>query len=446
MAIIFRRVKNALLLFAITMLVTGKAGAQVSKQIKQMAYADSLRLVEIFKDIHQYPELAFMEVRTAGIAAKELKNAGYEVITGIAKTGVAGILKNGNGPTVMYRADMDCNAVKEVTDLPYASKKTMINAGGVDVPVMHACGHDAHITWMLGVAKIMAMLKQSWRGTLVFIAQPAEEIGAGAKAMVNDGMYEKGVPVPDYLFGMHTVPLPVGKIDNAVGERMAGTDQLDVTFYGIGGHGASPEFTKDPIVMGSNAVLQYQTIISRNIAAQEVAVLTVGEFKSGNSNNIIPPSATLKLNLRWFNDETRDKLINGIRRINEGIAVANGLPKELYPAIEFKMTAYPLVNNKAMVERINAALTSAIPVNDIITNRPPFMPSEDFHYLVFGNKKTVYDYVFVGIANKEMVAKANREGNQYPFFNHNGNFQVDLSAIPFGTVVGTTALFELFKK
>lgn len=198
--------------------------------------------------------------------------------------------------------------------------------------------------------------------------------------------------------------------------------------------------------MASNAVLQYQTIVSRNIAAQEVAVLTVGEFKSGNSNNIIPASATLKLNLRWFNDETRDKLINGIKRINEGIAVANGLPKELYPTIDFKMTAYPLINNKSMVERINTALSSAIPANDIITNRPAFMPSEDFQYLVFGNKKTIYDYVFVGIANKAMTEKANNEGKQYPFFNHNGNFQVDLAAIPFGTVVGATALLELFKK
>lgn len=214
--------KNKILFFwVLATLGAIAAQAQVARQVKQMAYGDSLRLVEIFKDIHQHPELAFMEVRTAAIVAKELRALGYDVITGIAKTGVAGILKNGNGPVVMYRADMDCNAVKEITDLPYASNKSMLNASGVEVPVMHACGHDAHITWMLGIAKIMTTLKKNWNGTLVFIAQPAEEIGTGAKAMVNDGMYEKGVPVPDYLFGMHTVPLPVGKIDNAVGERMA---------------------------------------------------------------------------------------------------------------------------------------------------------------------------------------------------------------------------------
>ena len=430
----------AILLTAFTMY------AQPGKLVKQMAYADSGRLVTIFKDLHQHPELAFQEVRTAGIVAQALQTLGYQVITGIAKTGVVGILKNGSGPTVMFRADMDCNPVKEITGLPYASSKTMLNADSLEVPVMHACGHDAHITWMLGIAKIMATIKKDWKGTLVFVAQPAEEIGAGAKAMIADNMYGKGVPVPDFLFGMHTVPLPVGKVDNAVGVRMAGTDQLDVHFFGTGGHGASPEFTKDPIVMGSNAVLQYQTIVSRNIAAQEVAVLTVGEFNSGNSNNVIPSAALLKLNLRWFNDDTRNKLLDGIKHINEGIAVANNLPKEMYPTIKIKTTAYPLVNDKTLVDRVNGALRTVVPQENIITNRPAFMPSEDFQYLVFDHKKAVYDYAFVGIANAATVAKANKEGKQYPFFNHNGNFEVDLAAIPLGTEVGAIALLELFKQ
>ncbi|MES1226553.1 MAG: amidohydrolase, partial [Bacteroidota bacterium] len=290
-----------------------------------MAYSDSLRLVEIFKDIHQNPELGFMETRTAGIIAKELKTLGYEVITGIGKTGVVGILKNGVGPVVMYRADMDCNPVKEITGLPYASTKMVKKDDGSEVPVMHACGHDAHVTWLLGIAKIMASLKNEWKGTLVFLAQPAEELILGAQAMVNDNMYEKGVPVPDYLFGMHTWPIPVGTINNAGGARFAGSDQLDVTFYGVGGHGAHPETTKDPIVMASNAVMQYQTIISRNLGAQSDCVLTVGAIQAGSVNNVIPPSALLKLNLRWFNDKDRNTLLNGIKHINEGIAVANDL-------------------------------------------------------------------------------------------------------------------------
>jgi hippurate hydrolase len=359
---------------------------------------------------------------------------------------LAGILKNGEGPIVMYRADMDCNPVKEITGLSYASIKTTKKEDGAEVPVMHACGHDAHITWMLGIAKIMVQLKNEWKGTLVFVAQPAEEILQGAQAMVNDKMYERGVPAPDYLFGMHTFPIAVGYIYNAFGARLAGSDQLDVTFYGVGGHGAHPENTKDPIVMGSTAVMQYQTIISRNIAPQDAAVLTVGAFLSGSVNNVIPPSAILKLNLRWFNDKDRSILLDGIKNINEGIAIANNLPKELYPTINMKSMVYPLVNNSTMLKKINASLSSVIEPGKIIIDVPAEMVSEDFHHLVINNKKTVYDFMWVGTANIEMAAKATAEGKKYPFFNHNGNYQVDLSAIPLGTVIGATALLELFKK
>lgn len=431
-------------LLAAIILIAASVDAQTNK-VKQLAYADSLRLVEIYKDLHQNPELGFMEVRTSGIIAKELKSLGYELITRIAKTGLVGILKNGDGPIVMYRADMDCNSVKETTGLPYASTKTMKKEDGTEVPVMHACGHDAHVTWMLGVAKMMLTLKNDWKGTLVFLAQPAEELLTGAQAMVDDKMYEKGVPVPDYLFGMHTWPVAVGSIINGTGERAAGSDQLDVTFYGIGGHGSTPEVTKDPIVMASNAVMQYQTIISRNIAAQDVAVLTVGAIHGGGDNNVIPASVVVKLNLRWFTEKTRNTLLDGIKRINEGIAVANGLPKEMYPTILMKGFVFPQVNDVALTNKINKALTTVIAPEKIITNTPPIMGSEDFNHLVLG-KKTVCNYIFVGTANADAVAKALQEGKRAPFYNHNGNYQVDLAAIPLGTEIGVTALLELFKK
>ncbi len=420
--------------------------AQPNKQVKQLANADSVRLVEIFKDLHQNPELGFMEVRTSAIIAKELKALGYEVITGIGKTGVVGILKNGDGPTVMYRADMDCNSVKEITGLPYASTKTMKKDDGTEVPVMHACGHDAHVTWLLGIAKIMVTIKKEWKGTLVLLAQPAEEPLTGAKAMVNDKMYERGVPIPDYLFGLHTTPIATGSIKNGAGERAAGSDQLDVTFYGIGGHGSTPELTKDPVVMACNAVMQYQTIISRSIAAQDVAVLTVGAIHSGGDNNVIPASAVVKLNLRWFNDKIRTILLDGIKRINEGIAVANGLSTEMYPSILMKGSVFPQVNDAVVASRVNKALLSVIEPEKIITNTPPIMGSEDFNHLVLGNNKTVCDYVWVGTARPDFYAKALSEGKTAPFYNHNGNYQVDLSAIPLGTEIGVTALLELFKK
>lgn len=435
------------ILLAGLMLTIATIQAQNSDQIKQMAYADSLRMVEIFKDLHQNPELGFMEVRTSGIIAKELKTLGYEVITGIGKTGVVGVFKNGIGPTVMYRADMDCNSVKEITGLPYASTKTMKKDDGTETPVMHACGHDAHVTWMLGVAKIMMAVKNDWKGTLVFVGQPAEELGLGAKAMFDDKMYERGVPFPDYLFGMHTWNLPLGAIDNGTGVRMSGSDQLDVTFYGIGGHGSSPENTKDPVIMACNGVMQYQTIISRNIAAQNVAVLTVGSIQAGTDNNVIPSSAIVKINLRWFNDETRNTLLDGINRINEGIAIANGLSKELYPTIKMKGNFTPLENNTTLTNKINSALRTVINPEKIISNYPASMGSEDFQKLVTGNNSnTPYNYIKVGTANPSVYAKALQEGKKAPFFHHAGNYQVDLGAIPLGTEIGATALLAILKK
>jgi amidohydrolase len=413
--------------------------------ISQLAYADSGRLVEIYKDLHQHPELGFQEVRTSGILAKELQTLGYEVITGLAKTGVAGILRNGNGPVIMYRADMDCNSVKEVTGLPYASTQTMKKEDGTETPVMHACGHDAHVTWLIGIAKIMAAKKDLWKGTLVFIGQPAEEPMTGAKAMEAE-MYGKGVPVPDHMFGLHTWPIPVGSINNGYNVRFAGSDQLDVTFQGVGGHGSSPEVTKDPIVMAANAIMQYQTIISRNVAAQEAAVLTVGAIHAGVDNNVIPASATVKLNLRWFNDKTRQTLIDGIQRVNEAVAVANGLPRELYPVINFKSTVTPLINDTAMVNRVNQSLQSLGGIRNIISNAPSVMGSEDFQHLVKKGSATVYDYIQVGTANVDEYTKAIKEGKKGPYFNHNGNYKVDLSAIPLGTAIGAVGLMELFRR
>lgn len=259
--------KYALFPTLILFFINGLCAQTFMSQIIETSIAkDQGRLIEIFKDIHQNPELGFMETRTAGIVEKELKSLGYEVKTGIGETGVVGILKNGNGPTVMYRADMDANAVKETTGLPYASTKVVKRDDGSETPVMHACGHDAHVTWMLGVAKLMAEHKDLWKGTLIMVGQPAEEPILGAEAMVNDGLYTThGVPKPDYLFGLHTAPVGVGLVAAATGVRMAGTDQIDITFHGVGGHGSMPNLTKDPVVMAASAVMQYQAIVSRGI-------------------------------------------------------------------------------------------------------------------------------------------------------------------------------------
>ncbi len=414
-------------------------------EIKKLAYADSGRLVSIFKDIHENPELGFMEVRTAAIVAKELKALGYEVMEGIGKTGVVGIMKNGDGPVVMYRADMDCNSVKETTGLPYASNKMAKKEDGTEVPVMHACGHDAHTTWMLGIAKIMVTLKSQWKGTLVMIGQPAEEPGGGADAMAAE-MYDKGVPKPDFLLGMHTAPVAVGYYMNAHGYRMAGADQFDVTFFGKGGHGSSPHEAIDPIVMAANAILQYQTIISRNIDPQAAAVVTVGAVQAGIDNNVIPASATLKINTRFFNNKDRDFIVNSINRIDSGIAIANNLPASLYPKMLIKGRVSPLVNDTAMVSKVSAALEKFVGPGKNIKGIPATMGSEDFQHLVINNTKAVYDYLLIGIADPEETAKANKQGKMFPYYNHNGDFKVDLTAIPFATSLGAVALMEMFRK
>ena len=397
--------------------------------------ADAERLIGIFKDLHQNPELAFMEVRTAGIVARELEALGYDVKTGIGKTGVVGILRNGDGPVVMYRADMDCNAVKEATGLPYAStrmaKRTNSSGQEEEVPVGHMCGHDAHTTWLLGVARVMAATTSDWKGTLVLVAQPAEEIGQGAIAMVHDGVYEKGVPKPEYLIGLHTYPMPTGLVTCTAGELMAGTDQLDVTFHGIGGHGSSPHLTKDPVLMACAAVVQYQFIVSRGIDPLRAAVITVGSVQAGNDNNVIPSSALLKINLRWY---------------NQSIASAYNLPSDLYPTTVMKGGAKVLANDTEMAATVRPALQALLGEKAVLTEVPKVMGSEDFHHLVIENERHRYLFLLVGTAKPEHFRKAQAEGKSVPYSNHNPDYQVDLDAIALGTKIGVTSLMTFLAR
>lgn len=408
---------------------------------------DSDRLITIFKDIHQNPELQFNETRTAAIVAKELKALGYEVKTGIGKTGVVGILRNGDGPKVMYRADMDALPVEETTGLPYASTRRAALPDGTETFVMHACGHDSHTTWMLGLAKAMVALKSEWKGTLILVGQPAEEGVAGAKAMVDDGLYTRlGVPVPDYLLGMHSAPGPTGFIASAPGTRMAGSDPIDIVFKGVGGHGSSPHLAKDPILMAANAVIQYQAIVARAIDPQEAAVITVGSFQAGEANNVIPEEALLKLSLRSFKPEVREIMLKGIKSVNASIARAYGMPEDKLPTLTAKGGSPPLVNDPELIERINPQLASFVGADKLIADFPGTTGSEDIHQLKGDNKNIQFAFVFVGVAEPALFAKARAEGKTVPFSNHNPNFQIDLNAIPFGTKVASIMTMELLQK
>jgi hippurate hydrolase len=445
----------ALAAIALVIVTIGSASAQVTPasesapissallaRVQAAVDTDTTRLTAVFKDLHQHPEIGFTETRTASIVAKQLRALGFSVTENVGKTGVVGVLKNGAGPTVWYRADMDANSVREATGLPYAATAKQRLADGSEIDVMHACGHDAHVTWLLGMAKAMIATKDAWSGTLVVYGQPAEEPGLGAQAMVNDKLWERGFPKPDFAFGAHTAPGPVGVISSSPGVRMAGTDQLDITFHGVGGHGSTPQMTIDPVVMASQAVLAYQTIVSRTLDPQSAAVLSVGSIVVGRDNNVIPDVALLKLNLRWFTADVRDQMLKRIDEINRGIAIAAGVSDSQMPTRLMKGNAGPLVNDPALVARVNPSLEALMGKGRVIDQFPAVMGSEDFQE-AFKPLNTPYSFMLIGVAPPEMFAKARAAGKPFPYSNHNPDFFVDLAAIPIGAKVGAIAVLSI---
>jgi hippurate hydrolase len=348
----------------------------------------------------------------------------------------------------MYRADMDANAVEEATGLPYASKVRVKRADGAEVPVAHLCGHDAHVTWMLGMAKALTGMKSAWKGTVVLVGQPAEEPILGAQAMVDDGLWTKhNLPKPDYFIGMHTAPIPVGVVVSSGGPKQAGTDQLDVLFKGVGGHGSMPQLTKDPVLMVAYAVTQYQAIVSRVIDPQQTGVVTVGSIQAGVDNNVIPQTALVKVNLRWFDPAVRTQMLAGIKGISEGIARTYGMPEDQLPVITMKGSSTPLVNDDELAARMAATLKPVLGEKSVLTDLPPSTGSEDVHLLKGPHKDVPFNFLFVGIADPKVFAAAQRPGEpmRLPYSGHNPNFVVDLAAVPMGTAVATISMLELLQ-
>jgi hippurate hydrolase len=280
-----------------------------------------------YRDLHQHPELSFAEHRTAGIGAEALRNAGYDVTTGVGGTGVVGVLRNGEGPTVLLRADMDALPVREQTGLPYASEVTAMDAKGVEVPVSHACGHDMHVTWLLGAAELLALHRARWSGTLQIVLQPAEEIGGGADGMIDDGLLDR-FGTPDVVYGQHVGPMPAGQVFTRPGLTMSATDAFHVRMFGRGGHASRPETTIDPVVMAAATVMRLQTVVSREVAATDSAVVTVGSLRAGTKDNIIPDEAELTVNIRSFSPAVRERVVNAVKRIIRAESEAAGAPRE----------------------------------------------------------------------------------------------------------------------
>jgi len=317
----------------------------------------TIDLEALYIDLHRHPELSFQETRTAGIAAQHLRDLGLEVEEGVGITGVVGLLENGEGPVVWARADMDGLPVEELTGLPFASTMTGIDPAGNTVPIMHACGHDMHVTAMIGAVERLVAQRTEWAGTLVVLIQPAEEYGAGSRAMLDAGLVDR-YPKPDIVLGQHVTPLPVGKIGVRSGTQMAAADGITVTLHGRGGHGSRPHTTIDPVVMAASTVMRLQTITSREIDPRDVGVVTVGSIHAGTKNNIIPAEATLELSLRYTNDAMREKVIASVERIVRAEALASGAERE--PEFRTEHTLPPTINDVAATARVTMAINAAL--------------------------------------------------------------------------------------
>jgi hippurate hydrolase len=354
-------------------------------------------LEELFLHFHRHPELSFLEHRTAERLAAELRAAGVEVTEGVGGTGIVGVLENGEGPRVLVRADMDGLPVEERSGLPYASKARQVDITGEEVPVMHACGHDTHITAMVGTARRLVAMKDRWSGTVIFIGQPAEERIGGAKAMLEDGLYER-FGVPDYALAFHvSAGDPAGKVTLSGGIIASSSDSVDVTVRGIGTHGASPHRGKDPIYIASQIVVALQGLVSRELAPLEPGVVTVGSFHGGFKHNIIPDEVKLQLTVRADSEETRAKLLAGIERIASGVGRTAGLPEELLPVVTLSTESTPTtVNDAELASRLHAAFARELGEERLYSSPREGMGAEDFAYFVMTEERVPGAYFAVG--------------------------------------------------
>jgi amidohydrolase len=327
----------------------------------------------LYRDLHEHPELSFQEERTAAVLAARLVAAGLDVTTGVGKTGIVGVLRNGDGPTVLLRADMDALPVREVEKVPYRSRATGVDPDGVTTPVMHACGHDTHMTALIGAVEQLAAHRDAWSGTVLAVLQPAEEVGGGAMAMLDDGFLER-FPRFDVALGQHITSAPSTHLYVCPGVFMAAADSLRVTIRGRGGHGSSPQNTIDPVVVAASTVLRLQTIVSREVAPDEVAVVTVAAIHAGRKENVIPAEAELKLNVRTFDPDVRERVLAAITRIVNAEAAAAGAPEpEIAP-----INGFPLLRNDVeATNRITTAFTDAFGA-EFVHEATPKTGSEDF--------------------------------------------------------------------
>lgn len=425
-----------------------RAGAQ---DVKAFVDRETPNLVATYKQLHAAPELSHHEEKTSALVAAELRRDGFTVTERVGRYhdgsqawGVVGILKNGAGPTLLIRADMDALPVTEETGLPYASKVRSTNPAGQEVGVMHACGHDIHVTTLIGVARAMAAMKSQWHGTLMLVGQPSEETIDGAKAMLADRFYER-FGRPDMAIALHDYPLPAGKVAVVAGPALASSTSVDVVMRGIGSHGSAPENGKDPVMMAGEFITEVQTVVSRSVSPQQAAVITIGQIHGGTKRNIIPDEVRLELTMRAYSEPVRQTLIEGVKRTARGVAIAAGVPEDRMPIVEVleNESATATINDPALSAKLLTVFREKLGPDGIFEMKP-IMGSEDFGY--FGDEGRVpYVIFWLGMDDPKEFAGNQAKGIAMPAL-HSAHFApVPEPALRTGVTAMTSAALNLLQ-
>jgi hippurate hydrolase len=446
---------TSLFLTGLTSLLLASGAASQQPKLDVALDQELPSLVSTYKELHAAPELSHHEDKTAALLAGELRGFGYDVTEHVGKYpkpewqghGIVAVMKNGAGPTVLVRADMDALPVEEQTGLPYASHVRTKNDAGVDVGVMHACGHDIHVTTLIGTAKLLAAMKDQWHGTLVLIGQPSEETIDGARAMLADGLYSR-IPRPDYALALHdSSELEVGKISYTPGYSLASSTAVDVTIRGRGAHGSRPEVSKDPIVLAAEYILAIQTIVSRENSPFDPAVVTVGSIHGGTKGNIIPDDVHLQLTVRTYKEEVRQHILASLDRIAKGVALAGGVSEDRAPIVRASETeATPATyNDPALTAREAAALKKGLGAENVIEDKP-VMGSEDFGLFGLEGHQIPTLMLRVGAIDADRIANSKKTGAPLPSLHSALFWPVPEPTIRTGVKAMTLAVMELMKK
>ncbi len=434
-------------LFSLLLAVSSVAhAADAQPAVRARVDAELPRLLALYQHLHANPEISFQEVKTAARVADELKQAGFDVTTQVGGHGLVGVLKNGPGPTVLVRTDLDGLPVLEETGLPYASKARTKDDKGNDVPTMHACAHDIHMTSFIGTARVLATLRDRWSGTLVFIGQPAEERVGGAKKMLAEGLYTR-FPRPDFCLALHAASdLPAGMVGHTEGFALANADTVDILVRGVSGHGAWPHTAKDPIVLSAQIILGLQTIVSRETSPTDPAVVTVGSIHGGTKHNIIPDEVRLQLTLRSYSDEVRENSIAALKRIVRGQALAAGVPEKLMPTVEVSDEgAKSTYNDPALTKRVMGGIGRWLGDGNLVAKKP-VMGAEDFGLFGRVEPRIPICIFWLGTITKESVTESIKTGKTLPSLHSSKFAPVPEPTLKTGVTAMTAAVLELVGK